>query len=92
MSICDVQINNTSVSRCHAILKLLDNSIYLNDNNSKFGTLIEIVELVPDKVLTVQVKDMVVTLLVRELKLIYEDILEEKVSKYKREITGEHKI
>ena len=37
----DLQISNDiSVSRCHAIISLFGTNFYLNDNRSKFGTLI----------------------------------------------------
>lgn len=38
----DVRVSDISVSRCHAILKydLNDKAYYLEDNLSKFGTLV----------------------------------------------------
>lgn len=37
----DVRVSDISVSRCHAILKYdTDNQFYLEDNLSKFGTLV----------------------------------------------------
>lgn len=36
----DVRISDISVSRCHAIVKLRDGNFLLEDNTSKFGTLI----------------------------------------------------
>lgn len=38
----DVRVSDISVSRCHAILKydLNEHSYYLEDNLSKFGTLV----------------------------------------------------
>jgi pSer/pThr/pTyr-binding forkhead associated (FHA) protein len=38
----DVRVSDISVSRCHAILKydLKDHNFYLEDNLSKFGTLV----------------------------------------------------
>jgi pSer/pThr/pTyr-binding forkhead associated (FHA) protein len=38
----DVRVSDISVSRCHAILKydMSDHSYYLEDNLSKFGTLV----------------------------------------------------
>jgi pSer/pThr/pTyr-binding forkhead associated (FHA) protein len=38
----DVRVSDISVSRCHAILKYdsNDNTYYLEDNLSKFGTLV----------------------------------------------------
>lgn len=37
---CDIRITDISVSRCHALIKLDKGNFYLEDNNSKFGTLI----------------------------------------------------
>ena len=37
----DVRISDISVSRCHAMIKLRDGNFLLEDNNSKFGTLIK---------------------------------------------------
>ena len=36
----DLRINDISVSRCHAIIKFKDNRFQLEDNLSKFGTLV----------------------------------------------------
>jgi len=36
----DLRINDISVSRCHAIIKFKDGRFYLEDNLSKFGTLV----------------------------------------------------
>lgn len=36
----DVRISDISVSRCHAMIKLKDDKFILEDNSSKFGTLI----------------------------------------------------
>ena len=36
----DLRVNDISVSRCHAILKYIDNQFYIEDNLSKFGTLV----------------------------------------------------
>lgn len=36
----DLRINDISVSRCHAIIKFRDNKFQLEDNLSKFGTLV----------------------------------------------------
>lgn len=38
----DVRISDISVSRCHAIIKFQEGRFILDDNNSKFGTLVEI--------------------------------------------------
>jgi pSer/pThr/pTyr-binding forkhead associated (FHA) protein len=36
----EVRVNDISVSRCHAIIKYKDDGIYIEDNKSKFGTLV----------------------------------------------------
>ncbi len=36
----DLRINDISVSRCHAIIKFENNKFMLEDNKSKFGTLV----------------------------------------------------
>jgi hypothetical protein len=36
----DLRVNDISVSRCHAIIKYIDSKYYLEDNLSKFGTLV----------------------------------------------------
>lgn len=36
----DIRINDISVSRCHAFLKLDKGEFFLDDSNSKFGTLV----------------------------------------------------
>jgi FHA domain len=40
----DVRITDISVSRSHAFLKLYEGTFYIEDNHSKFGTLIQIPE------------------------------------------------
>lgn len=35
-----VRINDISVSRCHAIIKCKDDGFYIEDNTSKFGTIV----------------------------------------------------
>lgn len=41
----DIRISDISVSRCHAIIKYDEGEFVLEDNSSKFGTLVEIKEL-----------------------------------------------
>ena len=36
----EVRVNDISVSRCHAIIKYKPDGIYIEDNKSKFGTLV----------------------------------------------------
>jgi hypothetical protein len=43
----DLRINDISVSRCHAIIKFKDNKFTLEDNLSKFGTLVLIKNKTP---------------------------------------------
>jgi hypothetical protein len=38
----DVRINDISVSRCHAVIKFEDGVFRLEDNSSKFGTLVKV--------------------------------------------------
>jgi hypothetical protein len=53
----DVRITDISVSRYHALLKLINGAFYLEDTNSKFGSLIQIpnkISVLPNKQLTLQ--------------------------------------
>lgn len=36
----EVRVNDISVSRCHALIKYKEDGIYIEDNKSKFGTLV----------------------------------------------------
>jgi pSer/pThr/pTyr-binding forkhead associated (FHA) protein len=36
----EVRINDISVSRCHAVLKYKEDGFYIEDNGSKFGTIV----------------------------------------------------
>ena len=38
----DMKIADISVSRTHSFLKIRDNKLYVEDNGSKFGTLVKI--------------------------------------------------
>eukprot|EP00330_Aristerostoma_sp_ATCC50986_P009834 CAMPEP_0114594786 /NCGR_PEP_ID=MMETSP0125-20121206/16503_1 /TAXON_ID=485358 ORGANISM="Aristerostoma sp., Strain ATCC 50986" /NCGR_SAMPLE_ID=MMETSP0125 /ASSEMBLY_ACC=CAM_ASM_000245 /LENGTH=156 /DNA_ID=CAMNT_0001795559 /DNA_START=937 /DNA_END=1407 /DNA_ORIENTATION=+ len=38
----DIRITDISVSRCHALIKLEKNNFYIDDNDSKFGTLVHV--------------------------------------------------
>lgn len=42
----EVRINDISVSRCHAIVKYKEDGFYIEDNISKFGTIV----LLKDKI------------------------------------------
>jgi len=43
----DIRITDISVSRCHALIKLDKGEFYIEDNNSKFGTLLHLNKPVP---------------------------------------------
>jgi hypothetical protein len=43
----DIRITDISVSRCHALIKLEKGKFYLEDNNSKFGTLVNMKKSFP---------------------------------------------
>lgn len=43
----EVRVNDISVSRCHAIIKYKPDGFYIEDNRSKFGTLVLLKESFP---------------------------------------------
>ena len=43
----EVRVNDISVSRCHAIIKYKPEGIYIEDNRSKFGTLVMLKDRFP---------------------------------------------
>ena len=43
----EVRINDISVSRFHAMLKYRDDGFYIEDNNSKFGTIVLVRNKIP---------------------------------------------
>ena len=43
----EVRVNDISVSRTHAIIKFRDNNFLIEDNNSKFGTLVLVKDQIP---------------------------------------------
>jgi predicted component of type VI protein secretion system len=45
----EVRVNDISVSRCHAIIKYKPDGFYIEDNRSKFGTLVLLKEAFPLK-------------------------------------------
>ena len=45
----EVRVNDISVSRCHAIIKYKPDGFYIEDNRSKFGTLVLLKEPFPLK-------------------------------------------
>jgi len=64
----DVRINDISVSRCHAVVSLKSGKFVLEDNTSKFGTLVQVkeeVHLNPGAATTVQVGRSVIDVEVR---------------------------
>lgn len=46
----DIRISDISVSRCHAVIRYEDGEFHLEDNSSKFGTLVEGKEIEVNKV------------------------------------------
>ena len=48
----EVRINDISVSRCHAMLHFSNGAFFVEDNSSKFGTLVK----VPDGIYITQHK------------------------------------
>ena len=70
----DITLSDTSVSKNHAIIKLIKGCLYLNDNNSKFGTLAQIqseILLIPYKRLDFQDKNTIYSFIVRKKFLAY---------------------
>ena len=68
----EVRINDISVSRCHAIIKYQEDGFYIEDNISKFGTIILMKEKVPllqDHTLAVQVGRTVVSFTIRNVEI-----------------------
>jgi pSer/pThr/pTyr-binding forkhead associated (FHA) protein len=68
-----VRINDISVSRLHALLKYQDDGFYIEDNNSKFGTIVLIQDklyLNKDHTMAVQVGRTVVSFTVRCLEIV----------------------
>ena len=66
----DLRVNDISVSRCHAILKYSRHHYYLEDNTSKFGTLVlsdHPVELQVDKTQAIQIGRSVISFTVKQL-------------------------
>ena len=67
----DLRINDISVSRCHAIIKFKDNRFQLEDNLSKFGTLVLVKNrtmLVPGYNKAVQIGRTVINFSVKSLQ------------------------
>jgi len=43
----DIRVNDISVSRCHALIRLSEGEFLLEDNSSKFGSLVQVTAPVP---------------------------------------------
>jgi hypothetical protein len=66
----DLRINDISVSRCHAVIRLKSDGFYLQDNMSKFGTLVLVRRRLPlsiSQTKAVQVGRTVINFQVKEL-------------------------
>lgn len=66
----DLRINDISVSRFHAVIKFRANKFYLEDNSSKFGTLVLVKNrsiLVPGYSKAVQIGRTVINFTVKSL-------------------------
>mmetsp|Transcript_16808 Transcript_16808/g.16697 ORF Transcript_16808/g.16697 Transcript_16808/m.16697 type:complete len:154 (-) Transcript_16808:2-463(-) len=44
---CEVRISDISVSRCHATIQFSNGNFTIEDNNSKFGTLLQVTDPLP---------------------------------------------
>ena len=66
---CDIRISDISVSRMHAGITLRKGGFYIEDKESKFGTLVQMkrsLHLVPGNALSLQINRTVVVLKVKE--------------------------
>jgi len=66
---CDIRVSDISVSRIHAMLKLYQGKFYLEDRNSKFGTLVLVrqpIALVPGLSVSLQITRSVITLRLKQ--------------------------
>lgn len=71
MNSCEITINDSTVSRYHAMLQMRDGEIYIEDKDSRFGTLIELrepLELTAENPYYIQVGNSVIGVLVKEQK------------------------
>ena len=67
----DLRVNDISVSRFHAVIKLKDDGFYLKDNKSKFGTLVLVkhrLSLSPNMTKAVQVGRTVINFCVKKVQ------------------------
>lgn len=68
----EVRVNDISVSRCHAIIKYKPDGMYIEDNRSKFGTLVLLKDTYPimqEHTSAVQIGRTVVSFVVRNTGL-----------------------
>lgn len=68
----EVRINDISVSRCHAIIKCQKDGFYIEDNISKFGTIVllkKTLRLAEDHTMAVQVGRSVVSFTIKNIDL-----------------------
>ena len=80
----EVRINDISVSRCHAIIKCRKDGFYVEDNLSKFGTIVLLkntLRLAEDHTMAVQVGRSVVSFTIKNI-----DVDRKMREKLKREI------
>ena len=66
----EVRVCDISVSRCHALVKYKDGQYFLEDNLSKFGTLVipqkEMITLEPEKTKAVQIGRSVISFTIKK--------------------------
>jgi len=68
----EVRINDISVSRCHAIIKCKKDGFYVEDNCSKFGTIVLLknnLKLEEDHTMAVQVGRTVLSFTIKSIDL-----------------------
>jgi predicted component of type VI protein secretion system len=66
----EVRINDISVSRCHAIIKCKKDGFYIEDNLSKFGTIVlmkERIKLAEDHTMAIQVGRSVISFTIKNI-------------------------
>jgi len=70
----DIIINDFSISDIHAHINLYDNNYYISDNKSNYGTMVLVqnnITLLLNKTLTLQIKDMILSLELKEKNCLY---------------------
>ena len=67
----EVRVCDISVSRCHALIKYKDGNYFLEDNLSKFGTLVipatSEINLEPDRTKAVQIGRSVISFTIKKV-------------------------